>query len=345
MGLGERRCRILTAVVHDYVETAEPVGSETLAQRYDFGVKPATIRNELAAMSEMGYLRQPHTSAGRVPSDMGYRFYVDELMPTPLLGTVETDRAKLSYDNYQSEIESILQQTCRILSDLTKYTSLATPPQMEVVSIKQVAILAVAVNKILIITVLDSGHIDHRMLDYHGDLMPSDLMAITNLLNERFSGVSLNQFAAKAIEELPAELAKMRWLYKKVAAGMKQALSNATDNEVYMDGTSHMLKQPEFAHGEKIAAILETLEHRRNVYQSLSSTLLGEEVIVIIGGENRFAEMHECSLVASGYSIGGRILGSIGVVGPTRMDYPRAVAAVKFMASNLSDLLTLLSIG
>jgi len=345
MELGERRRRILTAVVNDYVKTAEPVGSEALAQRYDFGVKPATIRHELAAMSEMGYLRQPHTSAGRVPSDLGYRYYVDELMPDPILGPAESHYARRSYHPFESEVEHILQQTCRILSGLTRYTSLATPPRIDGATIKHVALSAVGQGKMLVVTVLNTGHVDHRVLDSRAGLAPADVVALGNLINARFQGADLNSFAVRAGEEFPSNLQRLGYLYRKITPILKQTLLSVADDEVYVEGTGHIVKQPEFADKDRMASILEALEHRTALFQILSSVLLGKDVAVIIGSENRFHEMHECSFVASQYSVGGRVCGSIGVVGPTRMDYRRAVAAVQFMASNLSELLTSLSIG
>ena len=342
MELGERRRQILAAVVNDYVRTAEPVGSESLVQRYDFGVKPATIRNELAAISDLGYLRQPHTSAGRVPSDLGYRYYVDQLMPDPALEPSETRPARQMA--LESEVEVILHQSCRILSGLTQYTSLATPPQMDTISIKHVAISAVVQQTVLVITILNTGHIDHRVLDIREKVTPSDLTSMGNLLCERFSGAEIGDFSKRASQPLPSELQRLNWLYKKASSILRQTLISAADDEVFVEGTAHILRQPEFAHHAAMSAVLEALERRRLLYQVLSSSLLGKGVTVIIGTENQFAEVRECSFVSASYSVGGRVCGSIGVVGPTRMDYRRAVAAVQFMASNLSDVLTSLSI-
>ncbi len=343
MELGERRSRILAAVVNDYVTTAEPVGSEHLVQRYDFGVKPATIRNELAAMSEMGYLRQPHTSAGRVPSDRGYRYYVDQLMPDPSLEPSETRRAKRGYDRYESEVEDIVQQTCRILSDLTRYASLATPPHMDAITIKHIGLSSIDEGKTLIITILSTGHMDHRVVDHGEKIAPTDLIAMGNLISERLRDADLHGLA-RASDELPTELQALSPFYKKVVSAVKQALAIATDDEIFVEGTSHILRQPEFGDRERLTSMLEVLEQRHALYQIMSSSLLGGNVTVIIGSENRFDKMRDCSFIASSYSIGGRVCGSIGVVGPTRMDYRRAVAAVEYMAVNLSALLTSLSI-
>ena len=344
MELGDRRRKILSAVVDDYVRTAAPIGSETLVQRYDFGVKPATIRNELAAMSEMGYLRQPHTSAGRVPSDMGYRYYVDELMPSPALDPTETRSARKGVDPGESEIGDIVLQTCRVLSGMTRYTSLATPPRMDAVSVKHVALSAIGEGRILVITILNTGHIDHRIFECADQVKSSDLLAVANLVSERLRDAEMKDLAHRLRKPIPGHLRGIEHLYKKAVSLVKQALLNASDHDVYVQGTAHILRQPEFALHDRMSAILEALEHRASLYQILSSSLLGRDVAVIIGSENGFAEMRECSFVASSYSVGGRTCGSIGVVGPTRMDYRRAVAAVEFMASNLSSLLTSLSI-
>lgn len=345
MVLCERRCRILKAVINDYVETAEPVGSETLARKYSFGVKPATIRNELAAMSELGYLKQPHTSAGRVPSDLGYRFYVDELMPEPLLGEDETARVRRGFDPYESEVEEILERTCRILSGLTRYTSIATAPQMDTISIRQIALLSVGCGKLLAIIVMNNGHIDHRSVEYSGDLKTEKALAMTNFINERFQGADLNDLLSRSDGELPSELASMHELYGRIISVLKQSLSDTDDEEVFVDGTSNILKQPEFTQSDRVALLMDVLESRRDLFQMLSRSILGRDVTVVIGSENQLEEMRECSFVASTYSVGQRVCGSIAVIGPTRMDYPRAVAAVQFMASNLGNLLTSLSIG
>ncbi len=345
MNLCERRCQILKAIIDDYVETAEPIGSETLARRYNFGIKPATIRNELAAMSELGYLRQPHTSAGRIPSDLGYRFYVDTLMPVTSLGDDESKRAKRSYDPFEGEVEYILQRTCRILTGLTQYTSLATTPQLDTIALKQVALLSVGNNRIMAVIIINNGRIDHRAINYNSSIELEDLLAMTNFINKRFEGVDYNELLHKSTLPLPFEIAGMKALYESVINALKQSLCNNDNGQLFIEGASNILRQPEFMHSEQIALIMEALENRRNLFQILGKSLLGRDVSVVIGSENSIAEMQECSFVVSAYSIGERVCGSIAVIGPTRMNYERAVSAVQFMASNLSSLLTSLSLG
>ncbi len=345
MELGERKCRILGAIVHDYVATAEPVGSETLAQRYNLGVKPATIRNEMAAMSEFGYLRQPHTSAGRVPSDLGYRYYVDNLMPTPRLGSRESGLARQCFDNCETEVEELVQQTCRILSSLTMCTSVATPPKTDAVTVRHVIVSIVSPGKLLVVTVLNTGHVSHRFVEYDGSLKPADVPALSNLANERLQGAESSTVVAQGQGPFPRELAALKDVYGKVVQTVRQALIAAEDDEIYMDGAGNILRQPEFHQGERIAALLNALEQRKALYQVLSKALLGPDVVVIIGSENQLEEMQHCSFVTARYSVGDRVVGSIGVIGPTRMDYRRAVGAVRFMASNLSEMLVNLGLG
>lgn len=340
MELGERKRKILGAVVHDYVATAEPVGSESLAQKYNLGVRPATIRNEMAAMSELGYLRQPHTSAGRVPSDLGYRYYVDRLMPMPRLGSRETLRARGGFEQCDTEVEELIQQTCRILSSLTMCTSLATPPKTDEVCAQHVMVSILGPGRLLVVTVLNTGHVDHRFVEYDGALSPTDVLAITNIANERLRASGPGRTAP-----LPREIAGLKDVYAKVAQTVQQAVASGSEDEVYMDGTGNILRQPEFHQGERISALLTALEQRKALYQVLSKALLGPDVTVIIGSENQVAEMRECSFVTARYSVGDRVVGSIGVIGPTRMDYRRAVAAVRFMAANLGEMLMHLSVG
>jgi heat-inducible transcriptional repressor len=213
------------------------------------------------------------------------------------------------------------------------------------VRIMHVSLSAVGVGRILVVTLLNTGHVDHRVLECRMSLSASDLVAAGNLINERFRETDLRGLADRAGNALPSELQRLDWLYKKIVPVLKQALADATSDEVYVEGTSHILKQPEFNETGRAVSILDALEQRRKIFQVLSSALLGNEVTVMIGSESRFEEMSECSFIASRYSVGDRICGTIGVVGPTRMDYRHAVAAVRFMASNLSELLTSLSIG
>jgi heat-inducible transcriptional repressor len=325
--------------VQEHVETAEPVGSELLAVHYDFGVRSATIRNELAELSELGYLRQPHTSAGRVPSDQGYRFYVDRLMEPPTQDTIDARRKMTAI---ASELEVIISETCRMLARLTSYISLATQPTMDETTVEHVALSKVGTNKLLLIVVLSDGHVEHRIIDTGGQISPADVERIGNMAHSHFIGKTIEAASAQAEPLLP----DAHPVCAQVLAAVRQvAQALASEQELFVEGTNYILKHPEFKDVSRLESVLAALEERRRLYQILSRTMLGPSVTVIIGSENPYAAMRETSFVTASYRVGDRAIGTIGVVGPTRMDYRRAISAVNAMARNLSELLTLLSLS
>ena len=342
--LDERKRKILKLVVHDYVQTAEPVASESLVSRHRLEVKPATIRNEMAEMADMGYLRQPHTSAGRVPSDLGYRFYFDRLMPSRTLGAREREMARSACDEAEADVERILLETCRVLSALTRYASVATQTSDDEVEISHVSLAPILGDKLLLVIVFSNGQVAHRLLRATV-AAKRELARVSAALDAGLSDRTVGEICSSPAVEAPPEIAPCSGeLFRLAFAQVRQAAQDLLQGGVYVDGTSFILRQPEFQDVHKVEAVLDALDQRQSLFQVLSTALLGPGTFVVIGCENPCVEMRECSFVASSYSIGGRTSGSIGVVGPTRMDYRRAVGAVQFMASNLSDLLTSLSI-
>jgi len=345
--LDERKRRILKAVVHEHVETAEPVGSEALALHYDLGVRPATIRNEMAEMADMGYLRQPHTSAGRVPSDMGYRFYVDRLMGSAILLRREASRAGERLAAEATELDRVISQTCRILSGLTRYTSIATQPTAQNTIISHVSLSKVAGRKLLLVVALSDGRVEHRILDLGAEVSDADMVRTSNLLASRFVGEEIDAIGAPATDAALPQAQPLASVCAEVLAVLRQVAESVSlsEAEVWIEGTSYFFKQPEFKDVAKLDAVLAALEERKRLYQLLTRTILGPNVTVVIGSENPYHEMHGTSFVASRYKIGDRVAGTIAVIGPTRMDYRGAVAAVEAMARNLGELLTLLSLS
>lgn len=340
--LGDRKQRILKAIVHEHVETAEPVGSEMLVVHYDFGVRSATIRNEMAEMAEMGYLRQPHTSAGRVPSDMGYRFYVDRLMGATVLPTQDTARAKETLASVAAVVDHAITQTCRILSSLTHYTSIATQPYNEDTVIRHINLSRVAGGKLLMVVVLSDGRVEHRIMSQGTPVSDAEITRVSNAL--------VGRFAEKAIDSLilvdGPDVEPINSLWDDALTALRKVIESLSPSQgnVWVEGTGHILRQPEFKEPEKIECVMALLEERKQLYQLLSRVILGPEVSIVIGSENPYEEMQSTSFVAAKYKIGDRVAGTIGVVGPTRMDYGRAVSAVEVMARNLGELLTNLSL-
>lgn len=337
--LDARKQFILKAVVTDYVETAEPVGSHSLIERHEFGVKAATIRNEMAELSDLGYLRQPHTSAGRIPSDQGYRFYVDRLMDQVALSRAEATTVRKKMEPHSTEMDFILEQTCKILSGLARYTSLATLPAVSDAVVSHISVTSVAGRKLLAVLVLDNGAVIHELLDVDSKSGKTDPVRATNFLTERLAGRTLASLDGASIEPLPDQARDMGDLLRSVLRFVRRELQSAEESGIHLEGASYIMQQPEFRDASRLETVLSLLEGRQALYRLFSSVYLGPEVTVIIGAENPVDEMSDCSFVGTKYRVGDRIAGTIGVVGPTRMDYRRAVAAVEFMARNLEQLL------
>lgn len=343
-GLGERKQKILKVVVQQHVETAEPVGSEMIAAQHDLGVRSATIRNEMAELSDLGYLKQPHTSAGRVPSDLGYRFYVDRLMGPAVRSTWNDASTRQLLHSVAAEIDAVIAESCRMLSRLTSYISIATQRASNDVAINHVMLSRVGEGKLLAVVVLSDGHVEHRMLNHSGRLSAADAERISAMVAGYFVGVSLENAVTAGAEPLDPQAHPVCAMAVEAVREIAKSLASE-DDDVHVEWTNYVLKHPEFKDVARLERILAALDERRLIYQMLSRTVLGRDVAVIIGSENPYVDMQSTSFVATTYRIGTRTVGTLGVIGPTRMDYRRAISAVNAMAGNLSELLTLLSIS
>jgi heat-inducible transcriptional repressor len=340
MELDQRKQVLLHAVVDLYVRRAEPVGSEWLAEHQNLGVRSATIRNELAAMTEMGYLRQPHTSAGRIPSDHGYRYYVDRLMTWAKLSPGDASALRGIGRLTDVDLDELLRQTCRALTSLTRLTSIAVPPVEEAPRVRQIHLAQMAATQLLVVVVMESGRILHRMVDTPQPLKPADVGRLARALEESFRAP--RQDAALPATEAPAELQPINASYRVLATAIGRALGSGED-ELFLEGASHFLDQPEFRLVDKVEPIIRLLEQRVTLYEAVRDLLAGERLTVVIGAENPCTAMHECSLIAARYGVGSRLSGWIGVLGPTRMRYERALPTVSLAADALSRALTRLS--
>ena len=345
--LGTRKIHILQAIVKDYVATTKPVGSERLLEIQTLGCKSATIRNEMAELAEWGYLMQPHTSSGRIPTDRGYRYYVDELMnPPAALAPDEADDAQRDARKRQSGLEEILLQTCRILTGLTSYPSLATDPILETTRLQRLYLTEASPRHVLLVATLSTGHVAHRLVEL--DSAPGDaiLARLANFLNSQTGERELTEAPRLlAALEVPAELAPHAAALSKIVSALSQALQSLSERRVFFEGVNQILRQPEFKDVERLTALMTALEQPGALHQMLFEAQTNGEFAVVIGAENAYAPMQECSVIASPYHIGDRAAGCLGVVGPTRMNYDRATAAVGLMARNLSAMLTNLSLA
>jgi len=339
MKLDSRKLQILQAIINDYIITAEPVGSRTLAKKYNLGVSSATIRNEMSDLEEMGFLEQPHTSAGRVPSDKAYRLYVDKLMKLKTINDLEAEHIKETYKTRLLQIEEVIFQTAKILSDITHYTSIAMAPQLDKVAIKHIQLVPVDKGFALLVVVTNSVILKDTLISIPEDISSEDLFKISNFLNEQFRGKTLDQFNVKELSNIRAEFLQNRRFLLNLVDILTQKLRQSEKRDVYLEGTTNIFEFPEYQDIVRAKSFLNLMEEKDLLYEILSNTTnLG--VSVTIGTENEYEDLQDCSIVTATYSLGDRILGTIGIIGPTRMEYSKTVSVMDYMGKALSRYLT-----
>jgi len=335
--LDNRKQAILRAIVDDYVRTAEPVGSHALADRLFLGVKSATVRSEMAELSEMGYIIQPHTSAGRIPTDLGYRFFVDWLM-----APAESVR-RAHFRTPRSEVEILVEETCKLLSRITHYTSIATSPAIGDATITHVSFSRLGARKMLLVVVLDGVRVLNHILDFGSSAAGADPALLGRLLVERLTGRSIQSVADTGLTEDESEPEWLTRALKEVTDFVSYELEASAEADLHYDGASYIAQQPEFKDVQRLERVLAALERRKSLHKLFASVYVWPNVTVIIGSENPMDDMRHCSVVATKYRMGSKVAGTIGVVGPTRMDYRKAVDSVSQVAAGLGRLLTSLS--
>ncbi|OAT82304.1 heat-inducible transcriptional repressor HrcA [Desulfotomaculum copahuensis] len=331
-----RKQDILLAIITDYIATAEPVGSRTIARKYRLGISPATIRNEMADLEEMGYIEQPHTSAGRVPSESGYRYYVDYLMKREELSSGEE---KLIRENYRSKVKDVgqvIQLTGQLLSQLTRYAAVVMSPRVGPSAFKHVRLIGMGPGRAMMLVVMDNGSLHHRMVEVPESITDPDLETISSVLSAKLQGHTMESIKMTLIKEIYAELARHRNILDLALDLIREGLTVEPGDKIYLGGVFNILNQPEFHNVEKVKTLLSLLEQEEMVCNLLSGGEDAPGVTVRIGNEMHCREIVDCSMVIAPYRISGRAGGSIGVLGPTRMDYAKVVSVVECMTRNLS---------
>lgn len=339
MTLNERKRRVLQAVVDDYVETALPVGSRTVARKYGLGVSPATIRNEMADLEELGYLEQPHASAGRVPSDKGYRFYVDSLMEIRKLAEEEIQKIEDLLLQRTYELEQLIYDTAKILSETTNYLALVLGPTLGHSPLRHVQLIPIAEGQLLLVFVTMNGAIEHKLLDTSFTLSQEEATKLSWFLNKALSGKTIRDLSSTVLRELYLELNQWSRIVEEALELLRGSLEEEREEQVYFGGALNILNHPEFRDVERARRVLKTLEQARLIRELLSLPLASGPVEIRIGREITIDAMQDCSVVTGIYAIGGGIFGRLGVVGPKRMEYGKVVAIVRNVAELLSRVL------
>ncbi|HOV79693.1 MAG TPA: heat-inducible transcriptional repressor HrcA [Bacillota bacterium] len=339
MKLDERKQKVLLAIVHDYIATAEPVGSRTIAKKYKLGVSPATIRNEMADLEELAFIEQPHTSAGRIPSEMGYRYYVDYLMKRQELTREEEELIRREYDAKIKDVGQVMQKTGQLLSQLTRYTALVLTPQMGASSFKHIQLVPMHVSRAMIIVVMDNGTVHHRMIEVPESITQSDMETISRVFNAKLQGLTIESIKLTLLKEIYFELTRHKHVIDLAMELIQDSLALKTEDKIYLGGVFNMLNQPEFHNVEKVKTLLGILEQESLLKDLLTGKAYQNGVTVRIGKEIKNDEIRECSMITAPYSVNGRKIGTLGVLGPTRMEYAKVITIVEFMTKSLSQAL------
>jgi heat-inducible transcriptional repressor len=342
--MDERKKQILHALIRDYVDVGEPVGSRTIAKKYDLGVSPATIRNEMSDLEEMGYIRQPHASAGRIPSDKGYRYYVDHLMEPQekLLSDAEQQMVSDFFSNCAAEMEQLFQQSCKLLSSMTNYTAMLIKPKLADGVLERFKLVRLGGSQLLAIMITDDGKIHNKILNVGAEFSDSQLAEFEALLQERVLGLSLSQVTDKIVSEMAKQILQQQTMLRQAFTMLQDMLfdyKNAdASNNLMIQGTLNLLKQPEFHDVDTVRelfSVLETDEVVKDLLLVASQQRHG--TVVYIGDELNSQGMSACSMVSTPYYVNGERVGSIGVLGPTRMPYPKVIALVEQIGQEVSN--------
>jgi heat-inducible transcriptional repressor len=333
--LTERQKAILAAVVMDYIRYAEPIGSRAISRRSDFQLSPATIRNEMSDLEEMGFLLQPHTSAGRIPSDQGYRFYVDYLMKVDEWTTDRLpDLRAVVTDNFLN-MERVIQQTAQILSQFSQYTTVILKKDVGQQSLRHLQLLPLSPRTAVVILVTNTGLVENKTVEIPEDISMDELSRMINVLNEKLIGVPLQRFRTQLFSEISEVLNHNMQKYDKAMAFIETLLDEKNSQTIFVDGATNILRQPEFQDVQKVKSILEQLEQTTKLMEIIGQP--NDGIQVRIGSENNDQVFNDCSIVTATYQYDGSQIGTIGVLGPKRMDYAKVMRLLEHLSSQLSD--------
>jgi len=336
--MDERKFMILQAIIDDYITTAVPVGSRTISRKSGVGYSPATIRNEMSDLEELGYLAQPHTSAGRVPSYKAYRLYVDQLLNVAKLPMEERERMNSFLSNRTDQVEALIRRAAAVISDATHYTSVIVSPQLNTLRIRNLQMVPVSDTLALMVIVTNAGIVKDTVIRIPEGISPDVLYEISKMLTEQLADKPIEQ-VRQLFAEIIRDMGDHRRLLAEAMQVIEDKMSRTDYSDVIIGGGANMLSYPEYQDISKAQNFLSVLESRDKLKKALA-TGNGMEVTIRIGPENTLPELSDCSILTATYQAGGQSKGTLGIIGPTRMNYSRAISVLRYMGMALSELLS-----
>ncbi len=335
--MDKRNQRILKAIIASYIETGGPIGSRTISKKYDFGLSPATIRNIMSDLEEMGLLTHPYTSSGRIPTEKGYRYYIDNIMSENELEYIDEEEFERRYQNKKMDIIELMHETSVILSIFSHYSGVATMPCFTNTIFQHLKFIKLAKKNIMAIFISQEGIVQNKVFDIDEDYSQKELDRIADYVNKEFRGLAIAEIRSRLLDEMRADNAHYNYLMLKVLKDSENTFSE--NGGIFLEGAANVLNLPEFSSDVgKMKSLVMAFEEKYTILKFLNKCLDSEGVKVYIGAED--SVLNNCSVVAANYKDGNRILGTIGVIGPTRMEYTRVIPLVDVTARILSRTLS-----
>ncbi|MDO4333238.1 MAG: heat-inducible transcriptional repressor HrcA [Eubacteriales bacterium] len=339
MELDERKRKILQAVIRNYLETGEPVGSRTISKYTDLNLSSATIRNEMSDLEEMGYIIQPHTSAGRIPSDKGYRFYVDSMLEEK---EKEVEELKGLLVEKDEKMDTLLKRVARVLATNTNYAAMITAPQYHHNKLKFIQLSRVDEHQILAVIVVEGNVIKNTILNVDEALDDETLLKLNILLNTHLNGLSIEEINLSMISTLKQQAGIHSSIVSEVIDAVAEAIKSDEDLKIYTSGTKNILRYPELTDNrEKASELINVFEEKQSLNEFVTETLADENntgIQVYIGSESPVQSMKDCSVVTATYDLGEGMRGTVGIIGPKRMDYDKVISTLKTLMNELDTL-------
>lgn len=335
--LNERKKKILQIIIEDYISSAEPVGSRTIARKYDLGLSPATIRNEMSDLELLGYLEQPHTSAGRIPSAQAYRFYVDALIEPGTL--TDNDMALIDgwYNERRRNIDDIFQSTAKILSRMTQNVSMVLTNQQTIANFCYLKFLPLDSQHAILCIVADDGSIDTNVVDIPLGMSSEEMDYLAGKMSKLLEDRNLSDISVEILQNVHTDVVEDKLIFSSLLQAVRKMTGRRQEQKVFLGGTKQLLNQPEFRDVERVRNLLGILEEEKVLKDLLQG---GEDsgLKVTIGSENKFTGIQDCSMVQATYRLNGQIVGTMAVLGPTRMEYGKVISVMDYLHKYLKTI-------
>ena len=335
MQMDERKRRILEAIILDYISTAEPVGSRTISKKYDLQISPATIRNEMADLEEMGYIEQPYTSAGRMPSDAGYRYYVDYIMKKNKLDDAIERLVVSSFKGKVNRFDDAIAISMELLAKITRYPSLVLAPGTQSSALSMIRLLKVEESKALLVMVTENHQVDNIFIEIPPGFQESDLELLAGVINQKLSGKKIAEWNKTLITEIYHDLLKQKDMLQMVLQAIEEKMQQQKQQRVLLTGLIQMLNEPEFHDVKKVRNILAFFDDKQILENILVKSQSSDDYEVFIGSEHELDEIKDCSIIKRKYSFRGDLEGMLGIIGPRRMDYSGTISLLDLISEIL----------